>query len=145
MPLTVQLKWTEGYQFVARADEGPGILIDSTDGGSGPTPMELLLMGVAGCTGIDVVLILRKKRLDLRDFRINITGEQAEEEPKRFTKIHLEYLIHGTGIKPKAVEQAISLRGEILQRDGLVERGIQPHVPDHRSGGDGVAAGDTFS
>jgi putative redox protein len=65
MAVQVRLNWTENLQFVAGAEKGPAIVMDSKDGGSGPTPMELLLMGIAGCTGIDIVLILQKKRLEL--------------------------------------------------------------------------------
>lgn len=109
MPVDVTLKWTDGFQFVARAGDGPAVIMDSTDGGSGPTPMEMMLMGVAGCTGIDVVLILKKKRLDLRDFQVRMIGHQRSEEPNRYEEIEIEYLITGKGIKPKAVEQAIML------------------------------------
>ena len=83
--------------------------MDSSESASGATPMEMVLMGVAGCTGIDVVLILQKKRLDLQRFEILVDAEQSKEWPKRFTKIHLEYLIYGEGINPPAVEQAIKL------------------------------------
>ncbi len=109
MNIKASLKWTDGFQFVGRAGDGPGVVIDSTDGGSGPTPMDMLLMGVAGCTGIDVILIMQKKRANITDFKINITGEKAEKEPKRFTKIHIEYLFYGTNIREKGVEQAIRL------------------------------------
>jgi putative redox protein len=109
MAVQTRLKWTEGFQFVARAGKGPAIILDSSDGGSGPTPMEALLMGVAGCTGIDVVMIMQKKRVTLTDFQINITGEQSEEYPRRYTRIQIEYVLSGKGIKPKAVEQAIKL------------------------------------
>jgi putative redox protein len=107
--MQVRLNWTEGYQFVARAGKSPAIVIDSTDGGSGPTPMELLLMGVAGCTGIDIVSIMKKKRAVLSAFSVNISGEKAEEEPKRFTRIRIEYVLQGKEIKASGVEQAIEL------------------------------------
>ena len=109
MQINAQLKWTDGMQFVARAGNGPAVVIDSSDGGSGASPMELVLIGVAGCTAIDVIMILQKKRADVSDFQINISGERAEEHPQRYTKIHIEYVLHGKNIKPKAVEQAIQL------------------------------------
>jgi len=108
----VKLNWTGDLQFVAGPEKGPAIVMDSKDGGSGPTPMELLLMGVAGCTGIDIVLILQKKRLELHKLEIRISGEQAETYPKRFTRIHIEYLLSGKNIPSKAVEQAITLSEE---------------------------------
>ena len=109
MHINAQLKWTDGMQFVARAGNGPAVVIDSSDGGSGSSPMELVIIGVAGCTAIDVIMILQKKRVDVTDFLINISGERAEEHPKRYTKIHIEYVLYGKDIKPKAVEQAIQL------------------------------------
>lgn len=99
-------------QFVARAGNGPAVLMDTPDGGSAPTPMEMILFGVAGCTAVDVVMILEKKRLALTDLVVNINGVRADEDPKRFTSITLEYIVTGKGIKPKAVEQAIELSEE---------------------------------
>jgi putative redox protein len=104
-----QLKWTDGLQFVGRPEDGPAIVIDGHDDRSGPGPMELVLMGVAGCTAMDVVVIMQKKKVDLRDFEINICGQRAEDHPRRYVEIHIEYVLYGTGIKPKAVEQAIQL------------------------------------
>lgn len=59
--LQAQIKWTDNLQLVARADGGPAVVMDTPEGGSGATPMQLLLMGVAGCTAMDVVSILKKK------------------------------------------------------------------------------------
>jgi putative redox protein len=112
MAIQMKLNWTESMQFVARSENGPAIVIDSKDGGSGPTPMELLLAGIAGCTGIDIVLILQKKRLELNKLEINISGKQAGKYPKRFTDIHIEYFLAGKNIPFKAVEQAIKLSEE---------------------------------
>ena len=112
MTISAQLNWTDGMQFVARAGDGPGVVLDSSDGGSGPSPMELVLIGVAGCTAIDVIMIMQKKRVDIIDFKVNISGERADEHPKRFTKIHIEYELSGRDIKPNAVEQAIQLSEE---------------------------------
>ena len=109
MEINAQLNWTEGLQFIARANNGPGVVIDSSDGGSGASPMELVLIGVAGCTAIDVVMIMQKKRADIVEFKVNISGERAEDHPKRYTRIQVEYVFYGRGIKPNAVEQAIEL------------------------------------
>ena len=109
MTVQAHLKWTDGLQFVARAGEGPAVILDSSDGASGASPMQLVLMGVAGCTAIDIVVILKKKRVRLSRFEITITGEQAEDNPKRYTKISIMYILYGKDIKSKAVEQAIAL------------------------------------
>ena len=66
-------------------------------------------MGIAGCTAIDVVLIMQKKRANLTGFEINISGERADAHPRRYTDLHVEYVLHGTNISPKAVERAIQL------------------------------------
>ena len=112
MTISAQLNWTDGMQFVARAGNGPAVVLDSSDGGSGPSPMELVLIGVAGCTAIDVIMIMQKKRADIIDFKVNISGERADEHPKRYTNIHIEYVLYGRNLKPNAVEQAIQLSEE---------------------------------
>lgn len=109
MAIQAHLKWTDGLQFVARSGEGPAVVLDSSDGASGASPMQLVLMGVAGCTAIDIAVILKKKRVRLTRFEIVITGEQAEDHPRRYTKISIVYMLYGKNIQPKAVEQAIAL------------------------------------
>jgi putative redox protein len=109
MTLKAQLNWTEGMQFIARAGKSPAVVLDSSEGGSGASPMEMVLIGIAGCSAIDVIMIMGKKRVQVTGFQVNITGERAEEYPKRYTDIHIEFVFHGKGIKPKAVEQAIQL------------------------------------
>jgi putative redox protein len=109
MTLKAQLNWTDGMQFIARAGKSPAVVLDSNDGGSGASPMEMVLIGVAGCSAIDVIMIMGKKRVQVTGFQVNITGERAEEYPKRYTDLHIEFVLHGKGIKPKAVEQAIQL------------------------------------
>ncbi len=109
MGVKAKVRWTEAYQFVARAGNGPSVVMDSSEGKSGPAPMEMLLMGVAGCTAMDVLSIMQKKRAILSGLEVNITGEAAEEHPKRYTKIHLEYVLYGRDISSKATEKAIEL------------------------------------
>jgi putative redox protein len=109
MLIRAQVRWTDGYQFVARTGDGPALVMDTSEGKSGPTPMGLLLIGVAGCTAIDVVSIMKKKRAKMTGFEVVISGDMAEDYPKRYTKIHIEYVLHGRGISPKSVEQAIKL------------------------------------
>ncbi len=109
MTVKAQIKWADGMQFIARAGKGPAVVLDSSEGGSGPSPMEMVLIGVAGCSAIDVIMIMEKKRAQVTDFQVNITGERAEEYPQRYTDIHIEYVLQGKGLKAKAVEQAIEL------------------------------------
>ena len=109
MTIQAHLKWTDGLQFVARTGRGPAVVIDSSDGGSGVSPMQMVLLGVAGCTAIDVIMIMKKKRANIQRFEVNVTGDTAESYPKRYTHIHIEYVLYGGDIKPKGVEQAIEL------------------------------------
>jgi len=109
MTSTAQVSWIKGLQFVARTDGGPAVVMDSPEGGSGASPMALLLMGTAGCTAVDVISVLEKKRMTVTDFQVNVSGTRAEEYPRRYTDIHFEYVVCGTGIKPQGVEQAIAL------------------------------------
>ena len=109
MKLNARLNWTEEVQFIARAGNAPAVVIDSNEGGSGTSPMELLLISVAGCSAIDVIMILQKKRLAVTGFQVNISGVRAEEYPRPYTDIHIEFVVSGRGIHPRAVEQAIAL------------------------------------
>ena len=109
MTVNAQVKWTDGMQFVSRAGDGPAVVMDTPEGGSGAGPMQLVLMGTAGCTAVDVLTILQKKRMHVTGFEINISGERGEEFPKPYTDIHIEYVIYGTDLNPKGIEQAIDL------------------------------------
>lgn len=109
MAIQAQVKWIDDLQFVARAGSGPAVVMDSSDSGGGAGPMELMLMGTAGCTAMDVITILKKKRVNVTGFEINISGDRAEAYPKRYTDITIEYVVYGTKIKPEAVQQAIDL------------------------------------
>ncbi len=103
----------QGPTFAVRGDSGHWVVMDTgeQEGGSnaGPRPKELLLFALAGCTGVDVVNILRKKRVPLHDFKMHVAGHEAAEHPKAFTDIHIEYMFYGNGIDPADVERAIEL------------------------------------
>ena len=76
---------------------------------AGTRPKELILIGLAGCTASDVATILTKKRVPYTGFEINITADEADEHPKVFTSIHLEFVVHGDNIKEQDIERAIEL------------------------------------
>ncbi len=103
----------EGLQFVAQADSGPAIVMDGDAkfGGanSGPRPMELLLMGVGGCSGMDIVSILKKKREVMTGLEINVNGTKAKDYPQRYTEIEIEFVVRGKGISEEAVKRAVEL------------------------------------
>ena len=109
MTIQAQLTWTDGLQFVGRTDGGPAVVMDNPEGGSGASPMELLLMGTAGCTAMDVISILKKKRMPVTGFRVNISGKRADDHPRRYTEVGIEYVVYGADIKPEAVQRAIDL------------------------------------
>ena len=112
----VYLKQIKGLTLAAKGESNHWITMDGPEklGGSdaGVRPKELVLIGLAGCTGADVVSILQKKRVNLTDFEINITAQQTEEHPKVFAEIDLEYVFYGKDIKEKDVERAIELSTE---------------------------------
>lgn len=101
----------EGLLFSATADTGGKIeLASAMDGaGKGFRPMELLAMGLAGCTGMDVVSILKKKRQDVVDFEVKVHTEKAKDYPQIWTVAEIEYIVTGRNIDPKAVERAMNL------------------------------------
>ncbi|MGB9742943.1 MAG: OsmC family protein [candidate division WOR-3 bacterium] len=110
------VRWTAGMQFVGVSGSGHALVMDTSaeHGGSdtAPTPMELLLVALAGCTGMDVVSLLKKMRVNFQTLEIRIQGERRTEHPRIFTGIELEYLVYGTGIDQDAVRRAVELSME---------------------------------
>ena len=111
------VRFTGGMQFVGTGDtSGQSTTMDAAPeaGGqnTGARPMEMLLFGLGGCTGMDVVSILRKKRQQFTGLEMNVTGDRAPENPKRYTAINVEYVVHGKGLDPNAVATAIRLSEE---------------------------------
>ena len=102
-----------GVTFIAKGDSGHWVCMDGPAdfGGSNAAsrPKELLLFALGGCTGSDVAAILKKKRVPLQGFDMQIKATQAEEHPQVYSDIHVEYIFYGTGIHPADVERAIEL------------------------------------
>ena len=99
--------------FVGTPPSGVAYLMDAnSERGSAPTPLEHLLVAVAGCTAFDVQPILEKKRQDVTGYRVEITGERREERPQAFVKFHIKHIVEGRGISEKAVADAIALSNE---------------------------------
>lgn len=107
------IKQVEGITFTAKSDSGHWVVMDGPEefGGNdaGVRPMEIILLGVGSCTGMDVVSILNKMKEPLRDFEMELTAERAEEHPKVFTKIEIKYIFYGDGLDREKVEKAIEL------------------------------------
>jgi len=114
--LKINVDWQGDLEFNNQLPSGHDLTVDAAEksGGhnKGPRPMELLLAGLAGCTGIDVVLILNKMKTELEDFNMELEAERAEETPKRFTKIHITYKFKGKKLDERRVERAINLSEE---------------------------------
>ena len=110
------LKLEQGMRFTGSANSGFEVTMDSVPavGGddSAPRPMETILLGLCGCTAMDVISILRKKRQAVSGLEVKAHAEQADTHPKVFTTIALEYIVTGQDVEPKAVERAIQLSAE---------------------------------
>jgi len=112
MTSETRVTWVEDRRFLGQSDSGYGVILDGSAEKLGPSPMELVLMGMAGCTAYDVLTILEKKRQDVQGLEVRAAAERAEEPPRVYTRIDVTYIVRGKGIKPKAVEDAIRLSEE---------------------------------
>jgi putative redox protein len=110
------IKQVNGITMAGKSDSNVWVTMDGPKefGGSeaGVRPMELLLLGLGGCTGMDVISILAKKRAPFDNLEIHIEGNRAAEHPKVFTEIRIKYVFRGKGLNPKHVEEAIALSQE---------------------------------
>ena len=101
--------WEGENTFVGLNAAGGTVQMGTLDGKPGVGPMQLLLVAIAGCTGMDIVSILQKKRAALTGMQVRVSGKRATDYPMVWTDIHIEYLIWGTDIKPQDAVQAIEL------------------------------------
>lgn len=111
--MKARIKWVEEVSFLGETESGHAVLMDGPPAGGGrnlgPRPMEMLLLGTGGCTAYDVIHILKKGRHPVTDCVVNIEADRAETDPKVFTRIHLNFVVSGKGLKPEAVARAIEL------------------------------------
>jgi putative redox protein len=114
--MKARVKWIEGAAMLGEAGSGHGVVMDGPPdfGGRnlGVRPMEMLLLGMGGCTEFDVLLILRKARQEVTDCVVELEAERAETDPKVFTRIHAHFVLTGKGLSEKQVERAIKLSAE---------------------------------
>lgn len=110
------VKWVDGAQFIGESGSGHSVIMDGPPdhGGrnTGIRPMEMLLLGLGGCSSFDVISILEKSRQQIADCRVEIEAERADAVPAVFTKIHLKFIVSGTGLKESQVKRAVSLSAE---------------------------------
>lgn len=111
------VKWQGGLAFEGQTDSGHSIMMDAAPevGGEnkGARPMEMVLLGLGGCSSIDVVMMLNKSQPDqVKDCQVEITAERADSVPKVFTQIHMHFRVYGTDLNPKKVERAVNLSAE---------------------------------
>ena len=114
--MNLSVNWVDGMLMVGKSHSGHSITMDGPPeiGGEnlGVRPMEMLLLGVAGCTMIDVVSTLKKMRQDLKHCETKVNAERANDHPKVFTDIHIQFVIKGKDLDQNKVEKAITLSAE---------------------------------
>jgi len=114
--MNISVNWVDGLLMVGKSDSGHTITMDGPpeSGGEnlGVRPMEMLLLGVAGCTMIDVVTTLKKMRQDLSHLETKINAKRATDHPKVFTDIHIQFILKGQNLDEKKVDKAITLSAE---------------------------------
>jgi putative redox protein len=101
--------WKGELSFLGNNSTGGSVQMGTLDGKPGTSPMQLLLVALAGCTGMDIVSILQKKRVLLSDFQVKVTGKREPDFPMIWSHIHIIFLLWGNNIREKDVEQAIEL------------------------------------
>ena len=108
-----KLVWKSGMSFTAETNSGFKVNMDTSvehgGSGTGPTPMELMLVSLGGCTAMDVISILEKKRQEVTNFEILLHADRATEHPKVFTEITIEFVVTGHSIDEEAVKRAVEL------------------------------------
>jgi putative redox protein len=114
--MKARVKWLEGAAFVGESGSGHSVVMDGPpDSGGrdiGIRPMEMLLIGMGGCTAFDVMMILGKARQPVTGCVVEIDARRAEKAPKVFTSIHVHFIISGRGLSEKQVERAVRLSAE---------------------------------
>ncbi|HED33029.1 MAG TPA: OsmC family protein [Gammaproteobacteria bacterium] len=114
--MKARVKWLDNMSFVGESGSGHSIVMDGAAESGGRNlaarPMEMVLMGMGGCTAFDVVMILKKARQPIEDCIVELSAERSDEIPKVFTRIHVHYIVKGSGLSEKQVEKAINLTAE---------------------------------
>lgn len=114
--MKARVKWVDDVMFVTESGSGHAVVVDGAPeyGGRnmGPRPMELMLMGMGGCTAFDVMTILKKSRQDVTACEATLDAERADAVPAVFTKIHVHFVVRGRGLKEAQVKKAVDLSAD---------------------------------
>jgi putative redox protein len=134
--MKARVKWIENVSFVGESGSGHSVIMDGAPEAGGRNlgfrPMEMLLLGLGGCSAFDVVMILKRGRERITDCVVEIDAERAETDPKVFTKIAMHYIVTGHDLDPKKVERAVNLAADkycsasaILSKTAKIEHSIE--------------------
>jgi putative redox protein len=109
----VNVKWDGGMRFTATTEEGDSLTMDtdaeSGGEGHGFRPVKLVLVGLGGCTGMDIVWILKRQRQEVTGLEMNLTGTRRENDPRYYEDVQIEYVVRGRNLRESAVKRAIEL------------------------------------
>lgn len=134
--MQARIKWVQDVTFIGESGSGHAVVMDGAPevGGRnlGPRPMEMLLLGLGGCSAFDVVLILKRGRQPVSDCVVEISAERADTDPKVFTHIKMHYIVTGRQLDPGKVERAVQLSAEkycsasaIMDKTAKIETSIE--------------------
>lgn len=114
--MQAKVKWVDGMQLVGESGTGHAIVMDADAefGGNdtGVRPTELILIGLGGCSGMDIISILKKKKQQITGLESRITGKKSDTHPKKFIEFNIEYIVSGKDISEEAVKRAVALSME---------------------------------
>ena len=110
--MKASIKWLEDQKTVGESGTGHSVIMDGLRSGKGVSPMEMLLLGVGGCTSIDVLSTLKKSRQQVYDFEVVVEADREEKDPRVFREVHVHYIIKGWEISETHVKRAIKLSTE---------------------------------
>jgi putative redox protein len=106
---TATVKLVEDLRLIGHADSGHGMVIDGSSEKQASSPMELVLIAIGGCTAMDVISILKKKRQDLRGLEVQVSADRADEHPRVYTSVTIHYRVAGRDLSDEAVRKSIEL------------------------------------
>ena len=114
--MKITSQWLDGYRFVATTESGHSVVMEGTATEDaikrGPSPMEMLQLGLAGCSSIDIVMIAEKQRQDIVDCQATVEAKRADSPPKVFTDIHIHFKVLGRNLKQETIAKAVSMSAE---------------------------------